>query len=223
MAPQSLFASNIVSGASDKTMITHSRPLEVSPKYFADPDSTYSIARSAFILVGDHQSWDRNKAILVQDENGKPALYVICDRYDRCLPLFKHSKRDILAHWQPASVHNDVYTFKFDYWGAKGWQPIEVAIKLKDGFCRQFRVISDLVQEPDWLNTIDVPLEIDRPATAGPPKLPLLAGVIEGPRDMPDCGIRSMPEDYAKALFEGKCPIGLKPPAKRRKPVPSDQ
>jgi hypothetical protein len=100
-APQPLFASDIVSRAADGSRETQTRRSKVSPKYFADPDSNYS-----------NVQLDRNRAILVQDDKGKPALYVICDRNERCLPLFRHSKREILTHWQPASVQGDVYTFK---------------------------------------------------------------------------------------------------------------
>lgn len=198
-------------------------PVESKQKYFGDPGAVYANAKSACILVGDHNSWDRNKAVIVNDENGKPALYLICDRHERCLPLARHCRHDLLSHWEPVSAIDGVYTFKFEFWGSKGWMPVQVAIRFENGYCSHFRVVADAVNEQGWLAAADIPTEIDRPSDEKPLKLPLLLGIAEGPRDMPDCRIGGIPDEYAKALSEGKCPIGMKTVKPAENLIPTDQ
>lgn len=198
-------------------------PVQAKQKYFGDPGAVYANAKSGCILVGDHNSWDRNKAFLVCDENGKPALYAICDRHERCLPLTQHCKHDLLSHWEPVSVIDGVYTFKFDFWGSNGWTPVQVQVLFENDYCNQFRVVEETVKIQTWLATADIPIEIDRPSNEKPLKLPLVVGIAEGPRDMPDCSIRGIPDEYAKALAAGKCPIGMKPVKRAETQIPPDQ
>lgn len=198
-------------------------PAEAKQKYFGDSGAVYANAKSACILVGDHNSWDRNKAFLVCDEIGKPAIYLICDRHERCLPLSQHCKHDLLSHWEPVSVIDGVYTFKFEFWGSNGWTPVQVQIRFENDYCSQFRVVADLVTEKGWLAAADIPTEIDRPSSEKPLKLPLLVGIAEGPSDISDCRIGGIPDEYAKALAAGKCPIGMKPVKRAETQIPADQ
>jgi hypothetical protein len=171
--------------------------------------SDYSEFNFACVLADNPSNFDRNKAILAVDKNGKPAVYPLFERQHRCIMLNRHSLTDILAHWTPAKVEGDVYSFAFSYWKNRTWRPARVDLQFRENYCSRFRVVSDDTKMQNWLSAGAIPAEPDRPSTNGTLKLPLFIGLVEGPRNIPDCSIRTIPDRYLKALKEGKCPLGF--------------
>ncbi len=172
--------------------------------------SDYSEFDFVCVLVDNPSNFDRNKAFLAIDKNGKPAVYPLFERQHRCVMLDRHSLTDILAHWAPTKVEDDVYSFAFSYYGKNGtWRAARVDLQFRENYCSRFRVVSDDTKMQSWLPAGAIPAEVDRPSTNGTLRVPLFIGIIEGPRDMPDCSIRPIPDRYLKALTEGKCPLGF--------------
>lgn len=172
--------------------------------------SDYSEFDFDCILVDNSSNFDRNKAFLAVDKNGRPAVYLLFERQHPCSMLDRHSLTDILAHWGPAQVEDGVYSFSFSYWANGTWRPARVDLQFSGNFCSRFRVVSNDTKIQSWLPAGAIPIEPDRPSTTGTLKLPLFMGLVEGPRDMPDCSIRPLSDRYWKALKEGKCPLGLR-------------
>ena len=170
--------------------------------------SDYSEFNFARVLVDNPSNFDRNKAFLAIDKNGKPAVYPIFERQHRCIMLDRHSLADILAHWVPAKVEDDVYCFCFSYWADGTWRPTRVDLQFRENYCSRFRVVSDDTKMQSWLPAEAIPVEPDRPSTNEKLKIPLFIGFVEGPRDVPDCSIQPVPDRYLKTLREGKCPLG---------------
>jgi hypothetical protein len=177
---------------------------------FKGRSSNYSDFNFACVLVDDPSSFDRNKAFLAIDKSGRPAVYPLFEREHSCIMLSRHSLTDILAHWVPAKVEHDVYSFAFSYWKNGTWKPAQVDLRFRKNYCSQFRVLSDDIKVRSWLPAGAIPMEVDRPSNNGTLKLPLFIGLVEGPRDTSDCGIRPLSDRYWKALKEGKCPLGLR-------------
>jgi hypothetical protein len=171
--------------------------------------SDYSEFNYVTVLVDNPSNFDRNKAFLAIDKNGKPAVYPLFERQHRCIMLDRHSLTDILAHWTPAKVEDDVYSFAFSYWKNGTWKPARVDLRFRENYCSRFRVVSDDTKMQSWLPAGAIPAEMDHPSTNGTLKLPLFIGLVEGPRDMPDCSIRPIPDRYLKVLRDGKCPLGI--------------
>ena len=171
--------------------------------------SDYCEFNLARVLVDDPSNFDRNKAFLFVDNNGRPAVYPLFERDHRCIMLGRHSLTDILAHWTPSKVEADVYSFSFFFWAKGTWRPARVDLQFRDNFCSQFRVVSDDTKMQSWLPAAAIPVDGDCPPTGGKLKLPFAIGLVEGPRDVPDCSIRPISNVYLKALKEGKCPLGL--------------
>jgi hypothetical protein len=171
--------------------------------------SAYSNFNFACVLVDKPSNFDRNKAFLAIDKNGKPAIYPLFERDHRCIMLDRHSLTDILAHWTPIKVEDDVYRFGFSYWANGTWKLAQVYLQFRENYCSRFRVISDDTKMQSWLPAGAIPKELDYPCSDGTLKLPLFVSVVEGPRNMPDCSVRPIPVPYLKALREGKCPLGL--------------
>lgn len=171
--------------------------------------NNYSEFDFVWMLVNSPSNFDRNKAFLFVDKNGRPAVYPLFERDHRCIMLGRHSLTDILAHWTPTKVEADVYTFSFFYWANGTWKPVRVDLQFRDNYCNQFRAVSDDIKMQSWLPAGAIPTEVERPSTGGKLKLPFEIGLVEGPRDMPDCGIRTIPDRYLKALGQGKCPLGF--------------
>ena len=171
--------------------------------------SDYSDFNFSCLLVDEPSKFDRNKAFLAVDDSGKPAVYPLFERQHRCVMLSQHSLTDILAHWIPAKVEGDIYSFCFFCWANKTWSPVRVDLQFRENYCSRFRVVSDNIKVQSWLPVEAIPIEADRPATNGTLKLPLFMGLVEGPRDMPDCSIRPIPDGYRNALEQGKCPLGF--------------
>lgn len=169
----------------------------------------YSEFNFVSILVDAPSNFDRNKAFLFVDKNGRPAVYPLFKRDHRCIMLGRHSLTDILGHWTPTKVEAEVYSFSFFYWANGSWRPARVELQFRDNLCSRFRVVTDDTSMQSWLPTGAIPVEGDRPSAIGKLKLPFEIGIVEGPRDTSDCSIRPIPEHYLKALAKGKCPLGL--------------
>jgi len=169
--------------------------------------SDYSQFNFGSVLVDDLSKVDRNRGFLAIDKNGRPAVYPLFERQNYCVGLSRHSVTDILAHWAPAMVEGDVYSFSFYYWANGIWKPARVDLQFQQNYCSRFRVVSDDAKIQGWLSAGAIPLEVDGSSSGGTFKLPL--GLIEGPRDSPDCSIRPISAAYRKAVQEGKCPLGF--------------
>jgi hypothetical protein len=169
--------------------------------------SVYSDFSYAAILVDDHTKSNRNNIFLAIDKNGRPALYPAL-RTQRCLELSQHTLTDVLAHWSPTQVSGDVYSFTFYRWIDSKWNPIKVELRFKGDYCSQFRVDSADSVVKTWLPANAIPKEVDKPTTGQKLKLPILVGLIEGPKDIPDCGIGGISAKYQKLLEQVKCPLG---------------
>jgi hypothetical protein len=167
----------------------------------------YSEFSSALVLVDDPANSDRNKAFLAIDKNGRPAIYPVLEREQRCAALSQHSLKDILAHWTPAKVDGDVYSFSFLVPAHGAWIPARIDLRFRENYCSQFRVVSEATKIQSWLSAGAIPREVDRPSTNGKLKLPLFIGIVEGPRDTSDCRMGPISDRYSKALEEGKCPL----------------
>jgi hypothetical protein len=171
--------------------------------------SDYSEFNFVSVLVDNPSNFERNKAFLAIDRNGKPAVYPLFERQNRCIMLGRHSSTDILAHWAPAKVEDGVYSFAFSYWKNGIWKPAQVELQFRENYCSQFRVVADDAKMQNWLPTGAIPSELDYSSPDGTLEVPRFVGLVEGPRDTPDCSIRPISERYWKAFREGKCPLGL--------------
>jgi hypothetical protein len=141
----------------------------------------YSEFEKVILLVDDPERVDRNRAFLYVHSNGRLAVYPILDGLHRCVTLSHHSLTDILSHWTPAKVKDDIYSFSFVCWGSKGWEPVRVDLQFCDNICRRFKVVSGDIKMQDWLETAAIPDEVYRRQKGGKLKLPLAIGLVEGP------------------------------------------
>lgn len=167
----------------------------------------YSDFSFASILVNEPAKSNRNNAFLAIDKNGRPALYPAL-RSQRCAELSQHTLTDVLAHWCPTDASGDVYSFTFYRWFDANWNAIKVEMRFKDNYCSHFRVESADSAVKTWLPTNAIPSEVDKPNPGPKLKLPIFVGLVEGPRDMSDCGIGGISDEWKKLLKEGKCPLG---------------
>lgn len=169
---------------------------------FALPEqkpSDISVQRMPMLLVDDPQKFDRNKAILFVDQEGKPFIYLVFRRTYRCAPLSRHSKEEVLSHWANCRMNQGANRFCFKYCRDNAWRNIVIELRFKDSYCSEYRVICDEIRERDWLDSKKLP---------SPQEKPLQIGVVEGPRDMPDCAIDGPSEKNRRSIQNGFCPLG---------------
>jgi hypothetical protein len=64
-------------------------------------------------------------------------------------------------------------------------------------------VVSDETKIENWLPAEAMPMQGYGKNVKGD----IFFGLIEGPRDTSDCGIRPIPESYRKAIKDGRCAL----------------
>lgn len=164
------------------------------------------------VLVDDPTSAVRkNQAALAVDKNGRPALYLLFDERTACAPLSRHKLEDLLKHWKPAEFKNRSHTFFFKQYINGVWKPVRVDLHFgEDRDCDKFRVVSNETKIQDWQPTDSIPVDLNRHPSQENLKLPLVIGLVEGPRDMPDCGIRPISDFARKSIEQEQCPYRAK-------------
>ncbi len=165
------------------------------------PYASLGIARA---LVDDPTKFDRNKAVLALDKNGKPAVYPLFDGRYACSSLSQHTIGELVKHWGPAKVKNEVYSFSFMQW-VDGWKPVQLELQFGENrCCNLFRVVSDETKFQSWLPAKFIPSDMNR--RTKPLRISIEIGLVEGPRDVTDCGIHPISDVARRAIEQERCP-----------------